>query len=37
MVADIGSGAAEVVIAELEGEFPEDATVWLRREHLIGA
>ena len=37
MVADIGSGAAENIIAERKGEFTEDATVWLRRERLIGA
>ena len=37
MVADVGSGAAEVVIAWREGEFTEGATVWMRRKGLIGA
>ena len=37
MGADVGSGAAEVVTAWREGEFSEGATVWMRREDLVGA
>ena len=37
MGADVGSGAAEVVTAWREGEFPEGATVWMRRKGLVGA
>ena len=34
---DIGSGAAEIIITEREGEFTEDAAVGVRQECLIGA
>ena len=37
LVSDVGSGAAEVVIAWREGEFIEGATVWMRWKGLIGA
>ena len=36
-VADIGSGAAEVIVTDRKGEFTKDAAVGLRRERLIGA
>ena len=36
-IADIGSGAAEVVIARGKGELTGNAAVWLRRKGLVGA